>query len=86
MRRSKYIVGELPSGMGTTLGAIVFPNYVEHVAVAAIFAKDGIESAGFFTVHEGQVYPEGESTSLGLVSRDKDARIIARVLGLPATD
>ena len=83
MRKAKYIVGELPSGMGTTLGAVIFPNYIDHARVAILFAPNGIESAGFFTVHDGVVYPEGESTGLKLSSRPTDDRIIARAIGLP---
>jgi len=82
MGKSKYIVGELPSGMGTTLGAVIFPDYIDHARVASLFAINGIQSAGFFTVHDGVVYPEGESTGLRLSSRPADGRIIARAIGL----
>lgn len=82
--RTKYIVGELPSGMGATLGAIVFPEYVQHDHMSQVFEPgDGnLVSAGFFTVQDGQVHVYGESTSLVLASREVDAILIAKAIGL----
>ena len=82
--RTKYVVGELPSGMGTTLGAVVFPEYVSHDHMARVFApgEDNLVSAGFFYVQDGVVQPYGESTSLRLSSREIDAVLIAKAIGL----
>lgn len=83
--RTKYIVGELPSACGSVLGAIVFPEYVEHAHMAQVFVpgEENLVSAGFFTVEDGQVEAYGNSLSLGLDSREVDAILIAKAIGLP---
>lgn len=82
--RTKYIVGELPNATTTVLGAVVFPEYVEHVHMSKVFepGEDNLISAGFFQVIDGEVHPYGESVGLGLASRPEDAQIIAKAIGL----
>lgn len=82
--RTKYIVGELTVPAGSVLGAVVFPEYVEHAHMAKVFepGEDNLVSAGFFQVVEGQVEAYGESVSLGLSSRDQDSVLIAKAIGL----
>lgn len=81
--RTKYIVGELPVANGTVLGAVAFPEYLEHAAMAQVFAaNEELVSAGFFRVEGGEVQPYGESVSLRLPSRPEDAQIIAKAIGL----
>ena len=82
--RTKYIVGELTVPAGSVLGAVVFPEYVEHAHMAKVFepAEDNLLSAGFFQVVEAEVEPSGESVSLGLSSRDQDSVLIAKAIGL----
>ena len=82
--RTKYIVGELPNASGSVLGAVVFPEYVQHVHMAQVFepGDDNLVSAGFFQVVEGQVEAYGESVSLGLKSRHEDSVLIAKAIGL----
>lgn len=82
--RTKYIVGEVYSGLLPVLVAIVFPDTVEHaqVAHACVDGPAGIQSAGFFRIEDGQVVAYGESTSLGLASRSEDAILIAKAIGL----
>lgn len=85
--RTKYIVGELPSGYGSVLGAVVFPEYVEHAHMAQVFVpgEDNLVSAGFFDVVDGKVEPFGSSLGLKLDSRPIDAKLIAKAIGLTQT-
>jgi hypothetical protein len=82
--RTKYIVGELTVPAGSVLGAVAFPEYVEHAHMAKAFepGEDNLISAGFFQVIDGEVHPYGESVGLGLASRPEDAQIIAKAIGL----
>lgn len=81
--RTKYIVGELPSSLGTVLGAVVFQEFVSHEHMAKVFDQDEeLVSAGFFSIQDGQVVPYGRSVSLGLDSRAEDAALIAKAIGL----
>lgn len=80
--RTKYLVGELPTGVSTTLGAVVFPECLPHAQAAKVFYRCQPVSGGFFEVQDGQVQPYGESVGLGLRARPEDAVLIARAIGL----
>lgn len=81
--RTKYIVGEFPNGGLSVLAAITFPESIPHdvMAEACVGGRNGVVSAGFFTVFNGQVEPYGESTGLAVSSRPEDASLIARAIG-----
>ena len=81
MNPSKYIVGEINTGIGTFLGAIVFSNFVPHSQFKDYFTE--ILGAGFFYVdHHLNVVVYDRSVSLGVVSRPEDAKIISKALNL----
>lgn len=57
---------------------IIFPEWLNHRDVArySSFNEDGIHSAGFCHLHDGQIATSGESISLGVQSKEGDAEII----------
>ena len=86
--KTKYIVGELPSAMGTVLGGIAFPEFVNHADMAKMF--NSVESAGFLSLGPDidkdcgiNVVCYGESIGLKLkADPERDAKIMRRALGL----
>ncbi len=83
MDPAKYIVAEIVSGGVAMETPIIFPSFIAHSDIARNLHK--VISAGFvqFTPEGGScVEAFGESVSLNIKSRPKDARLIAYALGL----
>lgn len=80
---SKYIVGELMGHCGSTLGAVVFPEFVKHSAMANIFIE--VKSAGFVEVYGDDVgvrcYGRSESLNKDSVPA-RDEQLVRSTLGL----
>jgi hypothetical protein len=82
-RESKYIIYD----DGLTECALLFNNHLNHAQIATNMGVNPI-SAGFVTFEINDLYAKiepnvfGESVSLKLQSRPKDAEIIKRVLRL----
>ena len=91
MDRAKYIIAEVLSGGVAMETPIIFPSFIAHSDMAqSLGSRDKLISAGFvqFTASKGTSYrfvnveAFGESVSLNIKSRSKDARLIACSLGL----
>ena len=68
----KYVMLKLESG---DLLPLVFPEFMQHSAVASSFPATVI-SAGRVFIENGRVVARGHSASLGVSSRDQDSEII----------
>lgn len=84
--QGKYVVGEIPLMMGSTLGAVCINEAFGHDALVRVFIPGSIVSAGFFHIREDlTVSCYGESVGLKVKSRpDIDARLLAKTLALPS--
>lgn len=78
----KYVIVSLRQHKDMEV-AIIFPEEVEH---AAVRRAGKVLSGGFFHIDKslGAVFVEGKSESLQVDSRQEDAEIIAKMLGLKA--
>lgn len=74
--RIKYVILDI-SGIPTP---IIFPAHLRHDG-AVLNGKDAL-SAGYCEITPAGVMVYGGSTSLGLTSKNEDAEIIKRALGL----
>lgn len=86
--RTKYIVGEIQTLVGTVTAALTFPEWGDHRQMARNnFVNGEARSAGFFSVIEQEGHPlkvstYGESTSLKLKPVAGDEVLIARSIGI----
>ena len=88
MDAPKYIIVEMFSGVCTFETTIVFPCFIGHddMARAMGYKPEKVLAAGFVNV--GVDYGEivvgtyGKSTSLGVESREEDARLIRKALSI----
>lgn len=80
--KSKYIVGELGSGILPIMVAVVFPESINHTDVAPIFSE--IMSAGFCQYGTDQVSVFGESIGLHIKSDPTHERLVGRAMSHPA--
>lgn len=80
--KAKYIVGEVPGGVGLgVLCAVLFPETVGHDDMSQVFIPGTIRSAGFFHADENKVYVYGESISLRIKSNPEiDERFVGRAM------
>ncbi len=78
----KYLVGELNAKYGSVLGAIIFPEYMEHDRMASAFVGHKPESGGFVRLNaDGEPCAYGESVSLDLKSNpERDNKLLKRLL------
>lgn len=72
----KYVILQTNSKMEYP---IIFPDFLEHHVVANSLAEK-IISAGHVSASNGNVFTYGQSQSLGLIAREKDAEIISNHL------
>lgn len=93
MERAKYIVAEIVTGGVAMETPIIFPSFIAHSDIALRIDSysrnlNKVISAGFVQFTPGKdgncvkVVAFGESVSLKIKSRPKDARLIACSLGL----
>lgn len=84
--RTKYIAGCIRTQFLEIDTAIIFDEVIDHSFMARRMKFVEIHSAGFvsMTVDDDQLIIRcfGSSTSLGVQSDQKDAKLIARSLGL----
>jgi hypothetical protein len=63
---------------------ILFPHFVEHATVAAMFPSWKPESAAYVDLYaEGGPQPYGQSVSLNLTVGPSDAKLIAKMINVP---
>jgi hypothetical protein len=63
---------------------ILFPHFIEHSTIAAMFPTWKAESAAFVNLYaEDGPQPYGNSTSLNLTVGESDAKLIAKMLNVP---
>jgi hypothetical protein len=90
MSDTKYVIlKEVKTQYGSvSLVPIIFPDCITHELVADHFGgKENVESAGFMSMGMAEEDSDdlreysawGESVSLGVESKDDDARLIRRV-------
>jgi hypothetical protein len=78
--KSKYVVGEISTGIATMLAAVVFCEYVPHISMIRLFEPGTIRSAGFCYISDDDVQVFGESVGLHTKSLPEDARLIGRAI------
>lgn len=78
---AKYLAGEMKADYGQFLGAVVFPEYIEHSRVAKLFVDDKPDSGGFMRFNaDGEPCAYGESVSLELKSNpERDNKLLQRL-------
>jgi len=79
---AKYIIAELPTGVGTCLGAVIFPAYMDHRATVIGLNLDvaNIHSAGLCVKDaDGKFVAYGQSRSLKIDSKEGDSALLNRL-------
>lgn len=81
--KGKYLVGEIPLTVGSNLGAVVIGEHFGHAVLRSVFVPDTIVRGGFFFIDEdGKVVVYGESISMKVKSKDIDALLVAKAIGV----
>ena len=85
MRKAKYIVGQVSSGLISNTVALIFPDAINHDTMARKCVDGGpseVLGAGFFYIENDTVHVYGRSSSLGVASRQEDVQFISGALCL----
>jgi hypothetical protein len=69
---AKYICAELPAALGSCYGAVVFPAFMEHKAVARALQVEPTSAGMCRKDANGKWYCYGQSLSLKLMSLEDD--------------
>jgi hypothetical protein len=85
--KGKYVVGEIPSEVGSVLAAVLIPEYVGHDRIRDVFLPGTIRSAGFFILdNDKKIQVYGRSVSLDVSSMPNDVVQINKILLLEGLD